>query len=113
MELYIVFPCLSNHYDIIAYLKSTVLMQKYVVLQGFETQTMPKASSSNSEHYEFTLEVNMPVCMLSRFSYVRLFVAPWTVAHQAPLFMGYSRQEYWDSYRVAMPYSRGSFQPRD
>ena len=23
------------------------------------------------------------------------FVAPWTVAHQAPLFMGFSKQEYW------------------
>ena len=22
---------------------------------------------------------------------------PWTVAHQAPLFMGFSRQEYWSS----------------
>ena len=23
------------------------------------------------------------------------FVMPWTVAHQAPLFMGFPRQEYW------------------
>ena len=23
------------------------------------------------------------------------FVIPWTVAHQVPLFMGFSRQEYW------------------
>ena len=23
------------------------------------------------------------------------FVTPWTVAHQAPLSMGFSRQEYW------------------
>ena len=28
-------------------------------------------------------------------SHVRLFVTPWTVARQAPLFMGFSRQEYW------------------
>ena len=34
MKLYIMFPCLANHCDIIAYLKSTVLMQKYVVLKG-------------------------------------------------------------------------------
>ena len=26
---------------------------------------------------------------------VRLFVTPWTAAHQAPLSMGFSRQEYW------------------
>ena len=28
-------------------------------------------------------------------SHVRLFVAPWTVAHQAPLSMGFPRQKYW------------------
>ena len=28
------------------------------------------------------------------FSRVQLFVTPWTVAHQAPLSMGFSRQEY-------------------
>ena len=33
--------------------------------------------------------------MLSNFSHVPLFVTPWTVAHQAPLSMGFSRQEYW------------------
>ena len=33
--------------------------------------------------------------MLSRFSHVQLFVTPWTVAHQAPLSMRFSRQEYW------------------
>ena len=35
------------------------------------------------------------LCMLSHFSCVQLFVTPWTVAHQAPLSMGLSRQEYW------------------
>ena len=38
--------------------------------------------------------------MLSRFSHVRLFVTLWTVACQAPLSMGFSRQEYWN----ALPY---------
>ena len=33
--------------------------------------------------------------MLSHFSRAQLFVPPWTVAHQAPLSMGFSRQEYW------------------
>ena len=35
----------------------------------------------------------MCVCVLS--CYVRLFVTPWTVACQAPLSMGFFRQEYW------------------
>ena len=33
--------------------------------------------------------------MLSRFSLVRLFATPSSVAHQAPLSMGFSRPEYW------------------
>ena len=33
--------------------------------------------------------------MLSRFSHVRLFATSWTVALQAPLSVGLSRQEYW------------------
>ena len=41
------------------------------------------------------------MCMLSRFSHVQLFVTPWTVARQAPLFLGFSRQEYWSG----LPYS--------
>ena len=28
-------------------------------------------------------------------SRIRLFATPWTVAYQAPLSMGFSRQEYW------------------
>ena len=34
-------------------------------------------------------------CVLSSFSCVRLFVTPWTVGCQAPLSMGFIRQEYW------------------
>ena len=37
----------------------------------------------------------MSVCMLSHFSRVWLFATPWTVAHQAPLSVGFSRLEYW------------------
>ena len=35
------------------------------------------------------------VRVLNRFSPVRLFATPWTVAHQAPLSMEFSRPEYW------------------
>ena len=51
------------------------------------------------------------VCMLSHFSHVWLCVTPWTVAQQAPLPMGFSRQEYWQGLSC-LP-SRGSYQPRD
>ena len=33
--------------------------------------------------------------LVKSFSRVQLFATPWTVAHQAPPSMGFSRQEYW------------------
>ena len=42
-------------------------------------------------------------CMLSHFSCVQLFAAPWTVARQAPLFMGFARQEYWSGLPCPPP----------
>ena len=30
------------------------------------------------------------------------FVTPWTVAHQAPLSMGFSRQEYWSGFHFIL-----------
>ena len=41
--------------------------------------------------------------MLSPVSPVQLFVTPWTVACQAPLFMGFSRQEYWSGLLYPPP----------
>ena len=41
--------------------------------------------------------------MLSRFSRVQLFVILWTVAHQAPLSMGFSRQKYWSELPCPPP----------
>ena len=39
--------------------------------------------------------VCMRACVLSRFSWVQLCATLWTVACQAPLFVGFSRQEHW------------------
>ena len=36
-------------------------------------------------------------------SHARLFVILWTVAHQAPLSMGFSRQEYWSGLLCPSP----------
>ena len=41
--------------------------------------------------------------MLSHFSCVRRFVTLWTVAHQAPLCMGFSKQEYWSGLPFPPP----------
>ena len=45
----------------------------------------------------------MRACMLSRFSSVQICVTPWTVARQAPLSVGFSRQEYWSGLPCTPP----------
>ena len=45
----------------------------------------------------------MCACMLSLFNHVLLFAILWTVALQAPLSMGFSRQEYWSGLPCPAP----------
>ena len=52
----------------------------------------------------------IPTCVWAQlFSCVWLLVTPWTVAHQAPLSMGFSRQEYWSGF--PFPTSRDLLDP--
>ena len=63
---------------------------KYKVMNGWEK-------------IHFVLKVSREVVKsLSRF---QLFVTPWTVAHQAPPSMEFSRQEYWSG--LPFPSGRG------
>ena len=55
---------------------------------------------SLSDDYLFFQSVSQSVQSLSR---VRLFVTPWTVAHQAPWSMGFSRHEYWSGLPFPSP----------
>ena len=43
------------------------------------------------------------MCMSSHFNHVQLFATLWTVAHQALLSMGFSRQEYWSGLPSLAP----------
>ena len=52
---------------------------------------------------EYYLSLGDGVYVLSRFSHVLLFVTLWTVARQAPLSMGFSRQEYWNGLPFPPP----------
>ena len=43
------------------------------------------------------------MCTPSHFSRVRLFETLWTVTHQAPLSVGFPRQEYWSGLPFPSP----------
>ena len=42
-------------------------------------------------------------CVLSHFSCVWFFVTPWTLTCQAPLFVGFSKQDYWNGLLCPPP----------
>ena len=43
------------------------------------------------------------LCVCQLLSGAKLFAAPWTAAHQAPLSMGFLRQRYWRGFPYASP----------
>ena len=47
-----------------------------------------------------TLDVDVDVCVISC---VWLFATPWTVAHQAPLSIGFAKQEHWSGLPFLFP----------
>ena len=70
--------------------------------------------SADLSHYEpilisgFSLEVDFPVCVYARVhararSVMSDLATAWTVACQAPLSMGFSRQEYWSELLFPPP----------
>ena len=58
---------------------------------------------ANTYYASWGLSTRVCVCMLSHSSHVWLLVTPWTLAHQAPLSMQFSRQEYWSVLSFPTP----------
>ena len=67
-------------------------------ISGWGT-TFPHASDQPSPGAKTT----EPLLLLSRFSRVQLCATPETAAHQAPLSLGFSRQEHWSGLPFPSP----------
>ena len=61
-----------------------------------QARTLEWVAISFSNEWKWKVKVKS----LSR---VRLLATPWTAAHQAPLSMGFSRQEYWSEVQLPTP----------
>ena len=84
------------------------------VYQTWDCSVKPSLINSSVPGQCFTawsFLISPSLCMLIRFCCVRLFATPWTVARQAPLFMGILQVRILEW--VAVPSSRESSQPRD
>ena len=61
-----------------------------------QTRTLEWVAISFSNAWKWKVKVKL-------LSHVRLFTTPWTTAYQAPLPMGFSRQEYWIGLPLPSP----------
>ena len=71
--------------------------------QKVETTQMPINTWKGKQNRVYPYDGMLLLLLLSRFSRVRLLTTPQTVAHQAPLPMGFSRQEYWSGLPFPSP----------
>jgi len=92
----------SSHSILIIYL-SAYYVPGGILSTGDIPMTNEMSKTSEYSHLEGRIEKNNLMYKMSgkdkvkvkSLSRVRLFATPWTVAHQAPPSMGFSRQEYW------------------
>ena len=70
-------------------------------LKGTATPAKVERTLDFSPFQHASLPIVVRARMLSCFGRIQLFATLWTIAPQAPLFMGFSKQEYWSG----LPYS--------
>ena len=68
-----------------------------------ETITALRNFIKSSGKNKARTRIALLLLLLSRFSRVRLCATPLTAAHQAPLSLGFSRQEYWSGLPFPSP----------
>ena len=61
-----------------------------------QARTLEWVAISFSNAWKWKVKVKL-------LSGIQLLVTPWTAAHQAPPFMGFSRQEYWSGVPLPSP----------
>ena len=89
------YPCLENPRDRGAW---------WATVHGItKTSTWLKLLSTHVCPVVFIIFQLFSLCVWCVLSHVQLFATPWTVACQAPLSMGFSRQEYWSGLPFTSP----------
>ena len=81
---------------------SSAFPKSFLNIWKFTVHILLKPGLENFEHYlsKVMLKILVKVKSLSR---VQLFATLWTVVYQAPLSMGFSRQEYWSGLPFPSP----------
>ena len=102
--LFTLWPALWEPHKCIASLSGTVPLSWGHTEQwpSWRSQNLGDATPRRSRRKSATYsQAAVLVCVLSCFSHVWHFVTSRTVAHQAPLSVGLSRQEYWSGWPLS------------
>ena len=67
------------------------------------TEELYKKDLYDPDNHDGVITHLLLLLLLSHFSRVRLCATPWTAAHQAPLSLGFSRQEHWSGLPFPSP----------
>ena len=82
-------------------------VKKQQLEPDMEQQTGSKLGKENIKavycHPSYLIHIQNTEEEVKSLSRVRLFVTPWTEAHQAPPSMKFSRQEYWSGLPFPSP----------
>ena len=79
-------------------LRSQVALMSFLILHSRQPLPVYQVTKRWPAHHHIGMKVKV-----KSLSPVRLFATPWTVAHQAPPSMGFSRQEYWSGLPFPSP----------
>ena len=86
------------------YITSNELIYKRETVTNLENKLMATGVKRGGINWETEINIHtLLLLLLSRFSRVQLCATPWTAAYQAPLSMGFSRQEYWSGVPLPSP----------
>ena len=78
-------------------------MQSKGLSRVFSNTRVQKHQFFSAQSFHIEPSGSISACVISYFSRVRLFATPLTVARQAPLSVGFSRQEYWSGLPCPPP----------
>ena len=96
-------PCRICSFDFNLYLSLLLFLQSYKIACLRDPSSLPDCLTKVPLFSSLGDNLTLPICEVKSLSHAWLFATPWTVAHQAPWYMGFSRQESWSGLPFPSP----------
>ena len=80
----------------------TYFYLKQVRTRGIFPKTV-SPEQQNWRSFKLSFHMHFPKGLVCMLSHIQLFATPWTISRQAPLSMGFPRQEYWHGFPFPTP----------